>query len=192
MIDYRLVARAIDAYEREGYDYVETPWLVSGNALEATLPSDRHGFRLGHPAREPRSNCLVGSAEQGFLQLMLDDALRPGHYCSAGPCFRDEPTVDDQHQLSFFKIELIHYLGQNQDWLDATNPRVMAHHADMVMWRLFDKEHELKCVQTEAGYDLQINGVEVGSYGKREHAGHRWVYGTGLALPRATFAVGRR
>lgn len=187
MIDYKLVARAIEAYEREGYKYVETPWYVGDEAVAATLPEGKKGFDLGHPTL--KLGKLVGSAEQGFLQMMLDGTLKPGFYQSAGPCFRDEQALDAQHHYSFFKLELINYLDPKEEFAFA---RVMAHHADMVMWRLFDKEHEVKCVPTDAGYDLEINGVEVGSYGYREHAGHRWVYGTGLALPRATFAVGRR
>jgi seryl-tRNA synthetase len=189
VIDYKLVARAIEAYEDEGYRYVETPWLVGESALKATLPSDRHGFHLGNPVREPRHHHLVGSAEQGFLQMMLHGELQPGRYCSAGPCFRDEPVVDEQHQISFFKVELIHYLSPQEKF---GHPRVMAHHADVVMWRIFDKEYPTVCVATESGYDLTVNGVEVGSYGAREHAGHRWVYGTGLALPRATYALRHR
>ncbi len=189
MIDYKLVARAIEAYETAGYKYVETPWLVSSTAIKATLPPDRHGFHLSNPVREPRHHHLVGSAEQGFLQMMLNGELKPGHYCSAGPCFRDEPVIDDQHQVSFFKIELIHYLGPQEELRGA---RVMAHNADLVMWRLFDKEYPTVYVATEAGYDLTVNDVEVGSYGTREHKGHRWVYGTGLALPRATYALRHR
>ncbi len=190
MIDYKLLAKAIAAYELEGYKYIETPWIVSDAAVEATLPIGKHGFELGHPDIKP--GMLVGSAEQGFLQMMLDGTLKPGHYQSAGPCFRDETVLDAQHQYSFFKLELIHYLGSRDLPITDGSARFMAHVADQVMWKLFEKEHELKCIGTESGYDLEINGVEVGSYGYREHAGHRWVYGTGLALPRATFAVGRR
>ena len=118
--------------------------------------------------------------------MMLDETLRPGCYCSAGPCFRDEPTLDKHHRYAFFKLELIHY-GDN-----LMSARRMAHEADLVMWNLFGEEHVVKCVETAEGYDLEVNGIEVGSYGRREHKGHKWIYGTGLALPRATSAFGRR
>ncbi len=190
MIDYKLLAKAIEAYEREGYKYVDTPWIVGAAAVEATLPPNRHGFDLTTP--DFVAGKLVGSAEQGFLQMMLDGTLKPGRYQSAGPCFRDEPVLDAHHQYAFFKLELIEYLGPRDLPITDGSARYMAHQADLVMWKLFDKEHEVKCVATESGYDLEIRGVEVGSYGAREAGGHRWVYGTGLALPRATLAVGRR
>lgn len=43
---------------------------------------------------------------------------------------------------------------------------------------------------TPQGIDLLINGVEVGSYGIRTLGGFSWIYGTGVALPRYTQAVG--
>ncbi len=48
----------------------------------------------------------MGSAEQGFVQLMLDGKLPLGSHMAAGPCFRDD-EVDDLHQKTFFKVELI-------------------------------------------------------------------------------------
>jgi hypothetical protein len=46
-------------------------------------------------------------------------------------------------------------------------------------------------VATDEGYDININGIEVGSYGFREIGDFMWVYGTGLAEPRFSQAVGR-
>jgi hypothetical protein len=46
-------------------------------------------------------------------------------------------------------------------------------------------------VKTDVGYDLEINGIEVGSYGRREVGDFTWVYGTGLALPRFSQALNR-
>lgn len=185
MIDYKLVAKAIGMYETVGFKYVETPWLVGEGAIKATLPPDRHGFTLSNPVREPRHHHLVGSAEQAFLQMMLNGALQPGSYQSAGPCFRDEPAVDDLHQYSFFKLELVHYGREDID------VEAMAREAGYVLYDLFSLRDFPKRVKTEAGWDLEIGGVEVGSFGTRRHEGHVWTYGTGLALPRAPFAVGR-
>ena len=38
-------------------------------------------------------------------------------------------------------------------------------------------------------WDISLNGIEVGSYGYRTYAGHHWIFGTGLALPRMTIAL---
>jgi hypothetical protein len=39
--------------------------------------------------------------------------------------------------------------------------------------------------------DIEINGVEVGSYGYRTYEGFNWIYGTGCAEPRLTQALER-
>ncbi len=181
-INYRRVAKAIKKYQKLGYTYIDTPWLVSDEAVTATLPPNRIGFELGHPTLKPGR--LVGSAEQGFIQMMLDDKLRPGHYVSAGPCFRDEDPVDRLHQYAFFKVELISYAGTSS--LTETAARVMANDADTVLYDMYG--HGGRVVKTPEGWDIEVEGVEVGSYGVREHKGHRWAYGTGLALPRTSQA----
>lgn len=192
-VNYQTVSRAISLYASKGYKYVDTPWYVTAAAMSATLPSDRVGFSMWHPEL-PHDKFLVGSAEQGFLQLMLDGTIQPGSYCSAGPCFRDEPTVDELHRYSFFKLELIKIYAANEvpELLDVWK---IAHlvkdvHADLY-WLGEKSKKQLRVVKTDVGYDLELAGVEVGSYGLREHNGHRWLYGTGLALPRAQIARSR-
>jgi len=192
-INYQTVARAVSAYGTRGYKYVDTPWYVRADTLIATLPRERYGFSLWHP-EIPNDKFLVGSAEQGFLQLMLDGQIAPGSYCSAGPCFRDEPEVDELHRYSFFKLELIKIYGPSEspELIDVWK---MAHAAKDVHGELYwlGKKglDQLRLIKTEPGYDLELAGVEVGSYGLREHAGHRWLYGTGIALPRAQIARSR-
>lgn len=41
----------------------------------------------------------------------------------------------------------------------------------------------------EFSYDLEINNIEVGSYGIRQYKNLFWVYGTGLAEPRFSQAI---
>jgi hypothetical protein len=139
-------------------------------------------------------NNLVGSAEQGFIQLMLDGKIQPGSYCSAGPCFRDEPVVDELHRHCFFKLELIKIYDAKEvpQLLDAWKMAYMVRDTHVDLYWLSKKSQErLRVVKTEQGYDLELAGIEVGSYGLRDHAGHRWLYGTGLALPRAQIARSR-
>lgn len=192
-INYQTVSRAISLYAPKGYKYVDTPWHVSADAMSVTLPRERSGFSMWHPYL-PHDKFLVGSAEQGFVQLMLDGAIQPGSYCSAGPCFRDEPEVDELHRYSFFKLELIRIYASNEapELLDVWKIAHLAKdvHADLY-WLGEKSKKQLRVVKTDAGYDLELAGVEVGSYGLREHAGRRWLYGTGLALPRAQIARSR-
>jgi hypothetical protein len=46
-----------------------------------------------------------------------------------------------------------------------------------------------RLVTTEDGLDVEIGGIEVGSYGTRLHEGFSWNYGTGLAEPRFSSAL---
>lgn len=187
-INYRHVGKAIKKYEKLGYTYIDTPWLVGEEAMRATLPPGKHGFELGHPTLKPGK--LVGSAEQGFIQLMLDDAIRPGRYVSAGPCFRDEEVVDRTHQYTFFKVELIEIQSSTGLKLTDSDARYMASEVEEVLYELYGPG--CRTVKTNDGWDLEVEGVEVGSFGVREYKSHKWVYGTGLALPRTPIAYGVR
>lgn len=184
VINYRRVAKAIKKYQKIGYTYIDTPWLVSDEAMLATLPSHRKGFELGHSTLKPGK--LVGSAEQGFIQLMLDEKIQPGNYVSAGPCFRDEENVDALHQYAFFKVELIQIIHPRDPMPTHGAARVMANDADEVLYNMYGPGAQV--VRTPEGWDIEVEGVEIGSYGVREYKGHRWVYGTGLALPRTHIA----
>ena len=44
-------------------------------------------------------------------------------------------------------------------------------------------------VETDEGWDINVGGIEVGSYGSRSIHDHLWVYGTGLAEPRFSQAL---
>lgn len=183
LIDWSLVARAVAEYGRRGYHYVEAPWFVSEEALGATLPPGRHGHRtLDGP--------LVGSAEQSFIQMMLDGELPPGRYVAATPCFRDDDP-DELHQRYFFKVELVHVLRA----LDAPASMALAEEIvfgdALAFFRRIAPSRALTVVRTPGGRDIQLGGVEVGSYGCRSFRGHRWVYGTGFADPRFTVALRR-
>jgi hypothetical protein len=108
---------------------------------------------------------FVGSAEQGFLQLY--DNLTEECYMSAGPCFRRE--ADELHYPQFFKLEL--FSKQRLDFSCIAQQFLGG-----------------SIVNTEEGKDIEINGIEVGSYGTRTYKNMCWSYGTGVALPRYTLA----
>ncbi len=189
-IRWDLVAAARSWYSRWGYRYVEAPWIVTQKAIKVTLPPGRCGYSLGHPEYSP--GFLVGSAEQAFLQMMFDGQLPAGKYFAAGPCFRDEDKVDDLHSRSFFKVELIHVIEDKQTFEDVDDDSVY----DLMSTckRFFeDRCGQLTSVVPTGHmmYDIELGGVEIGSYGLRTYENHKWVYGTGLALPRFSIAATR-
>lgn len=183
-IDYVLLGRAVEEYKRRGYVYKEVPWMVPEEAIRATLPAPapsyvacpRHKYPDGGFDAFVEACYLVGSAEQSFLQMRP----KPGAYVGVTPCFRHEPTLDLLHQTTFMKVELFATLE------DASLDRVI-YDASEVMSLYTDQP--ILPVATADGFDLTISGIEVGSYGVREHSVFgKWIYGTGLALPRFSVA----
>lgn len=176
-INWELIWRAVHYYKRLGYRYTEVPWLVSNEAIAATLPRDKEPFQTVH-------GCLVGSAEQSFIHMMMSGELVPGRYCACSPCFRDD-ALDDIHQLHFMKVELIHFERGNIDDHDASVAEV-CQAADSFFRSL--GAYKTKLVQIADSFDIEINGIEVGSYGYRTFNEFSWVYGTGIAEPRFSIA----
>lgn len=176
-IDYGLLAAAISAYTKLGYQQIEVPWITSIETVDATQPVKSRRFAVddGH---------LVGSAEQGFLELAARGYLNPGKFMAVTPCFRDEKVENRWTQRWFMKLEL-------WDTVSASYLTVL-NDALGVMRTL--TPHALNRCSTGDGCDItklfDRKFVEVGSYGHRrlEVYGRmvEWNYGTGLALPRFT------
>lgn len=59
--------------------------------------------------------------------------------------------------------------------------------AKQVHYKLFGVN--LDQVWTNIGCDLEYKGLEIGSYGTRQIEGNTFIYGTGLALPRAQLII---
>lgn len=176
-INWEVIGESLSFYKKIGYQYIEVPWTVGEEALKTTLPPGRKGIHCDDGA-------LVGSAEQSFIQLMLDEKLQPGRYVAATPCFRDEQS-DTLHQRSFFKVELINFsrepmsLTKELVWEMATNARTFFHQT----------QSKSLIFETEVGLDIELNGIEIGSYGYRNYKNNHWIYGTGMAEPRFSQAV---
>ncbi len=180
MIDWSLISEAITFYGTVGYTYVDTPWVVPNEVSRITFPGDAISCQFGD---------LVGSAEQGFLARPVEAGAK---LVSCSPCFRNEPVINDLYERWFMKVELYregHHLNEvlrdAQVFLDGASRTHSiktwgAHHGT---WS------PCEVIETSEGYDLNLNGIEVGSYGVRTHEGREWTYGTGIALPRFTVAV---
>ncbi len=175
-IDWKLLAEAVDFYERAGFIYTEVPWLVSQEATYATLPeniSDPYQCSDGY---------LLGSGEQGFIQSILDCKLDLHNRFTVTPCFRNEPE-DDLHRRWFMKLEL-YSARTTRESLD-----LMIETASKFMnYQLLDEQVSVEWTG-DMQADLTLNGIEVGSYGKRVLPKREFLYGTGLALPRFTQAL---
>lgn len=178
MIDWQLVSDAINFYKTIDYSYIEAPWFCQSEALNATLPPEKHGIMAWHPTITP--GYLVGSAEQSFIQMMVDGKLGKGKWCAATPCFRDD-VVDELHSLSFFKVELIEICPKDKN-IESMLTEAKIHMQGILYRKGLPLTISIR--DTEVGKDLYYNDIEVGSYGYREYKSFKWIYGTGLALPR--------
>lgn len=182
LINYSRIALAQQAYEEKGYRNVATPWLVSRNAIFATLPTEARCL-------ETELGCPVGSGEQGFMEVMLRPGIMSGKYQTTTPCFRDERVVDELHHRWFMKTELIwvrpHFglkLALEEVVSDA-------------LWTLKKLSGlKLQIVPTSLGFDINYENIELGSYGIRKIRNEpdtHWIYGTGLAEPRMSVAINK-
>lgn len=187
-IDYKLLGVVQALYEPLGYAYVELPWAVNQHSIRATLPEQFDYMTLGRTQGamvikglahadyyRDGGNCLVGSAEQSFIQMRLP----PGRYMGITPCFRIEQKKDMLTQDMFMKLEL------HDNRSNAAVSEVILD-AEKVLQSL--SLSRIDVVETEEGYDLEMGGIEIGSYGRRSFEGYSWVYGTGIALPRFSVA----
>lgn|SRR6185312_723811 len=186
-IDYDLLSKAKQFYGKRGFCSIEVPWIVDKKYSLVTTSNDK-AF-----ATKP-SKHFVGSAEQAFLQLAFRNKLVEYHrYQSITPCFRRDKE-DESHGQWFMKLELFEYctniesshlrknLGFDYPWFISS--------AHSFFSSLAPEGTDIKIIPTEGGgSDIMINGVEVGSYGKRCHENVTWLYGTGIALPRFNYAL---
>lgn len=174
-VDYRKIADAQDFYGKKEYAQIKVPWIISQEPYKVTGSS--------YPEIKSSLGYHVASAEQSFLELILQDYLPLGKFQATTPCFRDE-AVTEYSEKWFLKVELIHYLGK--DFLGESESLIQGVLQDAK--EFFERYTPVKIVKTEIGYDLFTMGdVEVGSYGLRSYKGFSWIYGTGVAEPRFSY-----
>lgn len=177
-IDLGLITEAIDYYN---CIQTKVPYLVDQDIMDFTCPKGVVDKRFTHEGGKQ----YVASAEQSFLQLEKDGKVFHDNssYIALTPCYRDEWVLDETHYNIFLKLEIFHYNPDlpNADYFWANEMRNFFWQQGLPV--------ELK--PTDLGYDiLDRFGLELGSFGYRvTPKGVRYVYGTGLAEPRASMAI---
>jgi hypothetical protein len=173
MINYKLLSDSLVYYESEGFYRVEAPWTVSEQVDNITKPIERQAFQLKH-----NDKCLVASGEQSFLYLYLKNFLPKGQFQSITPCFRYE-SFDFLHTKYFMKNELIKTDVVTESALNEIIEKCFNFYQP-----LFNSA--LEVVKTENGFDIEVQGKELGSYGIRSCEFLDWIYATGCAEPRTS------
>lgn len=174
MIDYALLDKSINYYSDLGFSRVESPWAVTEEISDLTKPEGAINFKLEHSGK-----CLVASGEQSFLYLYLKDFLPKGEFQTITPCFRHEP-FDFLHTKYFIKNELI-----KTDKVDEEELWTIVNKAYSFFDSLFPNKTP-SIVRTSIGFDIEIEGNELGSYGIRTSKFLKWIYGTACAEPRTS------
>jgi hypothetical protein len=182
LINWSLLGEAMSFYQGLGYAAVDAPWWVPRSVVEATCSDVSRIVSVDIPGK-PRE-ALVGSAEQSFMHLDGIGSLPSGRFVACTPCFRNEPMWDKFHLKRFVKVEL--YCNEVSGVGYAPLLEVVAD-ATAFFRRHVDARF-LNRVTTRDGLDLELNGIEIGSYGIRRLDDRAWVYGTGLAEPRFSMA----
>lgn len=182
IIDYSLLSKAIKYFSKKGFKQIETPWRVSKQAIEGTFDSDE-SFKTD-------DKFLVGSAEQGFLELQLQDKLKGTQFMSVSPCFRND-IEDYYHQQEFMKLELIYFSNYEIIKEEIQYQIIKRFVLNFIIKKLKIKTSDIAILETKDNNsiyseDILINGIEYGSYGIRQFQGKYYIYGTGIALPRAS------
>lgn len=200
-IDYGLLGRAMEFYKAQGYTSINVPWMVRTSISNITLPNEDNAFMV--TTTNGQYKHLVGSAEQGFLEMLADNTVSEDeYYVSCTPCFRRgdiKYAYDANHnpvgvinQEAFMKVELS---------FATQNPLNMAWKRVLLADALQLLEHlgvtDIKVLESMDGNSADIMAldatteslIELGSYGFREiqcnDGGTLYAhYGTGLALPR--------
>lgn len=169
-IDLKSMYDAISFYKGKGFEPVSVPYIVEKEFNDYTKP-DSEKDQKQHLGLE-----YVASAEQSFIKMLLEGNLKGNAYQALTPCFRPEKNLSESHQQVFLKLELF----AKDDWLD------------FMIEDCFEfftaKGFPVDIVKTDIGYDIELNGIEIGSYGLREVEGYIFTYGTGLAEPRFSYA----
>lgn len=182
IIDYKLLAKAVKYFGKKGFTQIEVPWRVQKEAINSTFDSSL-SFKSD-------DKFLIGSAEQGIIQLILEDKIKGNQIMSVSPCFRNEKE-DYYHQQEFMKLELMYLSYHEISAEDFQFNYIRNTVIDFITKELRIKKEDIVIKETNNessvySEDILINGVEYGSYGIRYFKNKYYIYGTGIALPRVS------
>ena len=178
-IFWPLLSESVTFYQNKGYRYKEVPWIVPNVINMITCPHEDFLTKI-----MDTNTSLIGSAEQSFLDLQFNNNLPKGKYVTCSPCFRKE-AIDKFHFPYFMKVELY-----QTDKTDNDSMYALIQDAEDFFHSTFgNRKQGLRRVVTPQGVDIELNGIEIGSYGTRSFSSHKWICGTGLALPRFSQAL---
>lgn len=173
MIDYNIIARSIPFYESAGFQRIESPWTVTPAISNITKPHGAKDMPI-----TGKDKVLVASGEQSFLSMYNKGFLPKGRFQSVTPCFRDE-SFTPFHTKYFIKNELI-----ITDVVDEKTLKFMIDTA-VEFFTEIGLGVKVKSVSSVLpSYDIEFEGIELGSYGIRRCDFLYWIYGTGVAEPR--------
>lgn len=182
-IDLSLVYQAIQHYMKKGCFLAAAPYLVDPDIMAWTCPEGVIDKRFTHVDGKQ----YVASAEQSFLQMEKDGriGINQPPMLALTPCYRDESVLDETHLNIFLKLEIFEYNPES-----VSGDYFWANEMRNFFWQQ-GLNTEVK--PTDLGFDvLDRFGMELGSFGYRvTPKGVNYVYGTGLAEPRASLAIAR-
>lgn len=187
LINYEYLYKAEDFYSSKGFRRIEAPWWVPESIVNITKPSDAPAENYFLPKNK---KCLVASAEQSFLYLSNQGLLLPGLYQATTPCFRDE-VQGPMRRKFFMKNELIIVEPEKIDKQKKTDIHYQSVIATSIEFfkSVVPDPSLLEVIETDQGHDIEYFGIEIGSYGVRETSFMKWIYATGCAEPRLSWAI---
>jgi len=170
MINYDLLSQAVKHYTNNGFEYIETPWIVSEYSNRVTTGIINNEYKFKNNLE------LVGSGEQSFIELYINGLLPRGTYQTITPCFRTEIFYTLDRKKYFIKNELIDTKNVDDNRLNEIVN---------ICYNFFSTYVKCDVIETIDGFDIVTkNNVELGSYGIRKTNFLDWIYATGCAEPR--------
>lgn len=183
VIDYSLLAKAGSVYELAGFTRIEAPWIVTKEVIDITAPPGSVEYPIGD------EGLLVASGEQSFLELMSQDLLPKGRWQCITPCFRGD-ALDELHKRYFMKLELIDTKASDSQLNDIMG-LCLAFFRNYVSCAVVPTYLSDGVSLAGTTFDIVTidSDIELGSYGIRTSKLGSWIYATGCAEPRLSYAI---
>ena len=191
-INMKNFIKIVNEYSAQRYNMTTVPMLIDKKIVETTLPKDKQACMFND------QYAYVGSAEQSFLHLKAGK-LATGKHMAMTSCYRDD-AEDESHIRVFLKLELIHVLSPD---VISSNSEVNRNLMSMIKKcsatfrdvchseEIFDNISVEFVGNNESQHDILLNGIEIGRYGIRDYLGKKYIYGTGVAEPRLSYALSK-